>query len=66
MGALGSINGRYVGHCLSIGDIDGLAPGQASIILRQYRSYLFVGNFGEFDVTGGANKIAGTTGYTCF
>ena len=28
--------------------------------------HLFVGNFGEFDVAGGADKLAGTTGYTCF
>jgi hypothetical protein len=32
MGALGSIDGRYVGHCLCIGDVDRLSSLQALII----------------------------------
>jgi hypothetical protein len=47
MGALGSIYGRDVGHCLSIGDINRLSSLQALIVLRQYWPDLFIGDFGE-------------------
>jgi len=66
VGTLGPIYCRYVGHCLRIGDINRLSSLQALVILRQYRPYLFVGDFRKFDVAGGADKIAGAASYTCF
>jgi hypothetical protein len=66
MGALGSIYGRDVGHCLCIGDVDRLSSFQTLIVLRQYWVYLFIGDFRELDVAGGANKVAGAARYTRF
>jgi hypothetical protein len=66
VGTLGPIYCRYVGHCLSIGDINGLSSLQALVILRKYWPNLFVGDFRKLDVAGGADKVATAAGYTCF
>jgi len=66
VGTFCSVNGWYVGHCLGIGDINGLSSPQALIVLREYWPHLFVGDFSKLDVAGGADKVAGTTSYTCF